>query len=147
MTTDNKELVNMLWDEWKYRNTLYWQMFYRFGFIVLFVSFIPYVYPNIVSKLGNLVVVFPISGAVLSIFASWLLDGEAARFSYVGKKLDEYRGVYKPDRFPTEGILWKIRAAKIGHGISIMFGVVLVVVSVFSAYALIQWGVPVTKKT
>jgi hypothetical protein len=145
MSGDNKELISMLWDEWKYRNTLYWQMFFRFGFIVLFVSFVPYVYPRIVSELGRLVIAFPIAGAVLSIFAAWLLDAEATRFSYVGKKLNKFRGDYVGDWFPDDGILWKLRKANIGYGISILFGVVLVVASIASAIVLWKYGIPSAK--
>jgi len=110
MTDAEKNLVDMLWDEWKYRNALYWSTFYRFGFIVLFVSFIPYVYPQVISHLGRLVVVFPVAGGLISLFAAWLLDAEAARFSYVTKTLDIHRGDFKAKRFPTDGsIVWKLR--------------------------------------
>ncbi len=143
MKENEKELINMLWDEWKYRNTLYWQMLYRFGFMILFVSFVPYVYPKVVSHLDKLVIVFPITGMVLSLFSAWILDSEAARFSYVAKTLNKYRGEYVPERFPnSKNPFWILRKVKIGYGISILFGIVFVLLSILSLVSLLNFGLP-----
>ncbi|GGC06246.1 hypothetical protein GCM10011352_35610 [Marinobacterium zhoushanense] len=143
MDEKDKDLINMLWDEWKYRNTLYWQMIYRFGFMILFVSFIPYVYPKVISHLGKLVIAFPICGMVLSIFSAWILDAEAARFSHVKYTLNKHRGDYLPERFPENGgFIWWLRRANIGYGISILFSVVFVLLSILSAASLWFYGLP-----
>ena len=128
-----EKAAELLWDEWKYRNTLYWQMFYRFGFIVLFVSFIPYVYPERICDIGRLVVVFPIVGALLSIVAALLLDAESARFSAVKDEYDKLRSGYVPEEFPERSAIWKFRKTKIGYLISVLFGVVLFLLSILNA--------------
>lgn len=142
MCDENKELINMLWEEWKYRNTHFWQLFYRFGFIILFVSFIPYVYPEIVIKLEKLVIAFPVAGGLLSIFAAYLLDAEAARFSSVGNKINEFRGKYKPGDFPSSGCIWKLRNIRLGYFIPIIFALLLVLLSILNGYVLLEFGIP-----
>lgn len=141
MDQDKNDVLNMLWDEWKYRNQSYWRSFYRFGFMILFVMFIPYVYPEIVKKLGELIIVFPIAGGILSVFTAWLLDAESARFKNVMNKIRELQGENGPEEFLDDTFVEKIRKFRMGTVISVMFGVVLVVLSIASAFVLLKYGV------
>ena len=113
---DKKDTLTFLWNEFDLRQQHYWRIF------------------------GKLVLAFPLSAFVLSLFSSWLLGAESQRLRMVKQKYDELSDQGVP-RMPRD-TWWERRLAmRLGSSIAMLFGVGLTAFSVLNAFVL--WAYPI----
>lgn len=84
------EATKLLWEEWKYRHSLFWKSLNLWGAAFVFLSITPYVKTDILLNLGRGVLVFPLFAELLAICAAWHLAAEYARFKLVNEKYRKF---------------------------------------------------------
>ncbi|MEW6567422.1 MAG: hypothetical protein AB1449_04480 [Chloroflexota bacterium] len=112
---DPSESAHLLWQEWRYRHEVIWRTFSRYGLVVMAVSLFPYFAPGVIARLRLAVLVFPLLGTALGLFAAWHLAAEYARFSRVSEAVRRLLGPLAPG--PVVGAnpaLEKILGLRIG---------------------------------
>ena len=84
-----REMLNYFQDEWKYRDKLVWNLFFKFFTFNTVIDILPFVTSafglNFTFKSQTQLFIFPILGLVISLFVFILLKSECTRLSYVGK--------------------------------------------------------------
>ena len=138
MCESNLEWAKMLWDEWKYRHDRFWRSLFRFASAVIIVSIVPYVKPELIEKLGNVIVVFPVLAILISLGACWLLAAEYQRLRMVGKRYDDLRGNYVPPRMPSKKWWQKVLKWSIGWVVALSFGIAFVALSIVNIFVLLR---------
>jgi hypothetical protein len=83
------ELATYLWNEYQYRHDLVWRLVFRLTAAVVVLGIIPYTQGKVIEQIGVLIIVSPISGAVLAFLWSRRLNSELGH-------LDHIRSLYKP---------------------------------------------------
>jgi uncharacterized membrane protein len=138
MEKEEIELVKIYWDEYKLRHEHYWKSFFRFGFAIVFLLALPFVYPVKTGSLGNFIIAIPILAVTLSLFSAWLLRSEYDRL----RKTDDNLRVLIPKEYrraaTTPKGLAKLFEVRIGVVVSVLFGVVFVAISGTQLYLLIN---------
>jgi hypothetical protein len=131
------EATKLLWEEYKLRQTHYWSSFNRYALSVITISVIPYVKPDVVKPLDELVLVFPVVGILLSLACCWLLGAEYQRLRMVRQKYDELLTKrFQPTRMPQDGLWDRLVAHRIGKFTSLVFGLGLSIFEVVNALLL-----------
>ena len=131
---DEKQAIDLLWDEWKYRHELFWKSLFRWGGAVITLWIIPFLKPEVFKPYPIVSLLFPAMGFLLSLFSAWLLGAEQRRFAMVNQKYHELRGAFLPPRVPRLTRLDRLYALPIGAKVvplyALLFGVLSVVVGV-----------------
>lgn len=125
------ELLQVTWDEYRYRHSHFWNAFYRFGFFVIFVSAIPHMERDVAERLWQ--PLFPVAAFLLTIVATYILHSENARLAKVSERLNALRFI---PRLPKDTRAQKIIASPIGAYISWCFFFVLTGLSVLNYFLL-----------
>lgn len=130
------QIVNLLWEEWKYRHDVFWQSIYRWGLAVGLITIAPYVSPNLIGELDYIVLFFPILAGLVSMFASWHLGAEYVRLKKVDEQYRPLLGKYRPQPLTNrvERILFK---TSIGRAVSLAFLALAVIIETASILALL----------
>jgi len=134
------EMIKLRWDEFKYRHTHYWGLFFRFSFAVLFLLAIPYIYPDEIKQLSAYIMLFPLAGILVCLIAAWLLAAEYERLRQVSRKLDDLTPKeFLPDRFELSGIR-KILKINVGIFVNLVFLVGFMLLSVLELFVIYYVG-------
>lgn len=110
MSTDfltTSEAATLLWEEWKYRHELFWKSLYLWGFASVTVSIFPWINPDVITKLGKNVLIFPIMAGFIALFAAWHLGSEYSRILKVTNKYRIVLGKFAPE--PVAKNPWYVR--------------------------------------
>jgi uncharacterized membrane protein AbrB (regulator of aidB expression) len=81
------EAAKLLFEEFKYLHNQFWEAFYKFGLIIVTVNIIPYIKPDIIKVLQSKIVIFPVTGLLITLVASWILVARYQRISKVKIKI------------------------------------------------------------
>ena len=112
-TLDHNATAQMLWDEYKLRQTHYWSSFNRFSLAIITITVIPYVKTEIVGQLENMIYLFPIVAIFITWFCSWLLWAEYQRLSGVRKQIDALLPkAWERPKFPVDSVIEKTRCSE-----------------------------------
>jgi hypothetical protein len=133
---EQKQAIELLWNEWKYRHDLFWRLLFQFAGAVIVLWVIPFLKPEIFKSRPWIALVFPAAAAILSLFSAWILGAEQRRLTMVSKKYDELRGEFLPPRMPRETRLDRFFAWRIGAGIVLFYGFGFTVLSIVVGYFL-----------
>ena len=90
------EATRFLW-EWRvYRNEGFWQVFFLAGFTMIILTIAPYFFPDLIKKLGAVVLVFPILIFFVSALSAYLLVVQYRLYKVADKKYRELLGEFVP---------------------------------------------------
>lgn len=133
---EQKQAIQLLWEEWKYRHDLFWKLLFRWAGAVIVLWVIPFLKPEIFKFRAWVALIFPAAAFILSLFSAWILGAEQGRFSMVNKKYDELRVEFLPPRMPRKTRLDRLFARRIGAGIVLLYGFGFAALSVVVGYFL-----------
>ena len=133
---DDKQAADLLWQEWKYRHDLFWKSLFRWAGAVLTLWIIPFVKPEVFKPWPKLVLAFPVTAFLLSMFSAWIIGAEHRRFAAVNTKFNEMRRDYSPPRMPTNSWLDRRFASPVGVWIIPFYGFTFALISVLIAILL-----------
>ena len=131
--------ANFYFEEYKYRHTLFWHIFYRFAFAILFVLSVPFIHPDKIENVKSYIYLFPLSGILLSVLGGWLLGAEYIRLKMVIKRYDKLLPNCTK-HIPFTKSYEKIFKPSIGWVMTISFFVVFSVLSIFTFLTLKDIG-------
>src|SRR5438105_1214590 len=97
---EEKQAIQLLWDEWKYRHDLFWKSLFRWAGAVLALWAIPFLKPDIFKPWPIVALAFPAMAFLLSICSAWILGAEHRRFITVNQKYEQMRKDFQPPRMP-----------------------------------------------
>jgi hypothetical protein len=120
---EEKQAIQLLWCEWKYRHDLFWKLLFKFAGAVIVLWIIPFLKPEVFRFQPWIALAFPAAAVIMSLFSAWVLAAEQKRFEMVNKKYDELRIDYLPPRMPKISWRNKLVAARIGAWIVILYGI------------------------
>lgn len=125
------EAVKALWEWRKYRNEVFWNSVYRWALILLGMTIIPYMLPDIIRKLGIYILIFPILAFFISVFAAYLLAVQYKLYKQVDAKFKSLLGNFKPEDIPNKPInrLFRIAIGKVVVIVFLTFGIVFELIS------------------
>jgi len=75
---DEKQAIDLLWAEWKYRHDLFWKSIFRWAGAVLTLWVIPFLKPEVFKPWPKVALAFPILAFLLSLFSAWIIGGRAS---------------------------------------------------------------------
>lgn len=121
-----EEAASLLWEWRKYRNQAFWNSVYRLGAATVVLTIIPYLLPDLISKLGSAIFVFPVMAFLLSVFAAYLLIVQYMLYKLVDRKYRSLLGIYNPGDIPNTPItrVFRISIGKILAGLFLFFAVI-----------------------
>lgn len=130
MDENEKQMLNFLWQDLRFRQEHYWSSFNRFSLAIIMVNIAPYFRPEHIPTLNSLVLVFPSLGLFMAAICAWYLGGEYQRLRMVRIAYDRVvENFCQIPRMPT-GWWWeKLIALPIGSSTSAIFGIGLTLVS------------------
>jgi hypothetical protein len=136
---DEKQAVDLLWDEWKYRHDLFWRLLFQWAGSVVALWIIPFLKPDIFKPYPKAALVFPLLAFFLTLLSAWLLGAEQRRFEMVSVKYDELRQGYLPPRMPKKTFADKLFAARVGASVVWFYGLTFALVSLAVAAILLKF--------
>lgn len=146
----NQFLINLYFDEWKFRQEGMWKRITQFFVILFFVSTLPItigafdgvMLPNI-SKLA-----FPISGIILTIFFLWFCLSESIRINSIDAQIkniikDTYGDKYLKNKlvpltkhFQDKGHTLKIFTWRMAIWVPVVLSTVQILIAIFVLYCI-----------
>jgi hypothetical protein len=135
---DEKQAIDLLWDEWKYRHDLFWKLFFRCAGSVITLWAIPFVKPDIFKPFPLTALILPLLALLLSILSALLLGGEIRRFQMVNEKYNSLRQSYLPHRIPKTGVN-RVLALPIGIALVWFYGVAFTLTSLVVGMLLLKY--------
>lgn len=138
------EAVKSLWEWRKYRNQVFWSSMYRCGAVALILTLVPYLLPDLITKLGLAVFVFPILASFVCVFASYLMIVQYMLYKLVDRKYRVLLGSYNPGDIPDKPInrLFRISIGKILVGVFLCFGIIGQLLSGLVLLSLVRGTLP-----
>ena len=127
------EAADLLWKEWEYRHSIFWQSLYRWGGSAIAILLFPFLRPEIIGTLGNVVSVFLIIAGLISLFGFWHLGAEYSRLSGIDKSYRRALGDFniQPEKiaFPYKlSIGWTVAYAfLLGSILMLVFGILVLI--------------------
>jgi hypothetical protein len=120
------QAVELIWEWRKYRNEVFWGSVYRWGAVVLALTVLPYLLPDIIAKLGLAVLVFPVLACLLAVFAAYVLIVQYMLYKLADRKYRSLLGSYNPGDIPDKPInrLFRISIGKVLAGVFLLFAIV-----------------------
>jgi hypothetical protein len=122
-----------IWREWEYRHRSLWAAYWRWGGLLVAISLVPYVKPDVLEPLGKAAMVFPVVTFGGTLLATILLGAEYSRVAAVSQELRRARGWWPQVR--SHG-LGRIFSVSIGWLAVSAFAVGLTLLSVGNALVL-----------
>jgi hypothetical protein len=116
-----EEAVPILWEWRRYRNEVFYSSVYRWGAAALFITLAPYLIPDIITKLGLAVLIFPVLAFLLSGFAAYLTAVQYKLYKLTDHKFRSLLGPYKPDDPPYRNPVDRIFRIPLGLSIAALF--------------------------
>jgi len=139
------EAINSIWEWRKYRNQAFWKAFYVFGALAITLSLIPYLLPDLINKLGLVILVFPIMACLVSIFATYIIAVLYKLYKQVDKKYWNLLGRFKPEDIPNTKLINRLSRIYFGKSFSFAFlfyGIVCQFLNALVLYNLVKGNLP-----
>jgi hypothetical protein len=134
-----EDAIKLLWEEYKLRYSNYWGSFNRYSLAILTITVIPYIKPDNVKPLEELVIAFPVIAILLTIICSWLLGAEYQRLDMVRKKYDNLlTKKYRPVRLPKKTFIERLFAKRIGTRTTLVFFFGFLLISLINFFVLLK---------
>lgn len=120
------EGVNLLWQLRRYRNEAFWRSSYRYGAASVALTLTPYLLPDLISKLGVAIFVFPVMASLLSVFGAYLMIVQYMLYKQSDRKYRSFLGKYNPEDIPNKPInrIFRIAIGKIVVGTFLCFAII-----------------------
>jgi hypothetical protein len=90
----NSELI---WDEYKHRHDLCWRLVFQLTYVVVIISVVPYIRPDVAQKLSFWIVALPIIGIALTVFGLVRLRSELGILRVIRARHRELQGLSYQD--------------------------------------------------
>ena len=90
-TNSKLEKADLLWNEYKYRHELVWKLIFQITIAATIISIIPYTKQEIATKLGELILLLPGVGILLTGLGLLRLIEEMNILKLIRKKHREYQ--------------------------------------------------------
>ncbi|HEX5727085.1 MAG TPA: hypothetical protein VFX98_16530 [Longimicrobiaceae bacterium] len=113
-TLPSLEWAQLLFEEWRLRQEHFWSSLFRWGGVVVALTIVPYLKPELATQLQGAVLLFPCLAAFMGLFGAWHLASEYARQRVVAAMLDEVRQHFTPPW--TFGRKWWHRPLQLSVG-------------------------------
>ena len=139
------EALRSIWQWRKYRNQAFWGVFYRFGILVIGLTFVPYLFHGLIQRLGWVILVFPCTACMFSIFAAYLIAVNYKLYKQVDKRYWHILGRYKPEDIPNTKLINRLSRIYFGKVFSLaffFFGIVIQLVNSILLYNLAVGNLP-----
>lgn len=139
------EALNSLWEWRKYRNQAFWKAFYVFGALAIALSLIPYLFPDLIQKLGLVILVFPLMACLLSLFATYIIAVLYKLYKQVDKRYWNLLGRFKPEDIPNTKLINRLSRIYFGKSFSFAFlfyGIVVQSLNALVLYNLVNGNLP-----
>ncbi len=123
-----EQATNTLWKWRKYRNQVFWSSVYRIGALSIALTIAPYLFPDLIEKLGPAVFTFPFLAFLFSAFGAYLLAVQYKLYKQVDRKFRSLLDIYKPEETPKDTIINRIFRTSFGIiivGFFLFFGTVV----------------------
>jgi hypothetical protein len=88
----------LIWEEYKHRHDLCWNLIFRLTYVVVIISVVPYIKPDVAQKLGFWIVTLPIIGIALTAFGLLRLHKELAILSVIRARHRNLQGLLYYDQ-------------------------------------------------
>jgi hypothetical protein len=115
---EEKQAIQLFWEEWKYRHDLFWRLLFRWAGAVITLWIIPFVKPEVFKPFPRTALLFPVVALFVTIFSAWVLWSEQIRFDAINKKFKEMRQPYSP---PT--ISGTLGARSVGKSLVLLYAI------------------------
>ena len=135
------DAAKIFWEWRKYRNQVYWVSIYLWGAASIIISILPYILPDILTKLGLAILIFPILGTLLSIFAAYLTAVLFKLYKQADRKYRELLGKFDPGYFSSDTFMNRLSSLTFGAVFSLAFigfGIVLEILNALVLLSLIN---------
>jgi hypothetical protein len=86
---EEKDALELLWAEYKYRHTHIWGTTYKITAAIIAVSVVPYIKTEIMAKLGIFMIMLPIVALGLAVLGFYRIRGELKLFDKIKQKYRE----------------------------------------------------------
>ncbi len=123
---DESDQTEILWNEWKYRHSVYWNLLFRFGGAIVVLWVIPFVRPEVFAPWRGIASLFPLTALALSVFSTWLLAAEQSRLSAIRRKLCQKCPALGDSELPA------ILAVRLAPAIVVLYCMSLSVISILA---------------
>lgn len=136
-TQSDENLLKLAWEEFQYRHEHFWKLLFRFGLIIVFLSGIPFLYPDVASLRDNyylFIIIFGGLPILLTIVCAAILYSEAYRVMLVSKNLANYRNSSLKTKHNT--VLNWIVNQRLSSQVPIIFALTLIIFAGFNIYVL-----------
>lgn len=118
---EEKQAIDLLWEEWKYRHDYVWRTLFRWAAAVVVLWIAPFLKPEVFANRPRVAVVFPFVSFILTLFSAWLIGAEQQRLSMVSRKYNELRKDFIPPPMPKKTRWECLLAWPIGTKIVLLF--------------------------
>lgn len=130
------EAVKILWKWRKYRNQVFWTSMYRWGAIVFAITIIPYLFADLIGKLGFAIIVFPIMASLLAVFAAYLVMVQYLLYKQVDRKFRSLLGKYNPEEISNNRFIDRIFRISIGKIVGVFFLFFAIIIEFINGFVL-----------
>ncbi|MCP4372316.1 MAG: hypothetical protein GY797_30060 [Deltaproteobacteria bacterium] len=131
----NKSL-ELLWDDFKFRQTHWWSIANRFALAIIAVLILPFAHPKILTELGRATIILPAFGFVFSLAATWILGAEYQRVKAVRSRFIELAPEDIKLKYPDSKWYERLFGQSIGYISAMIFLIGFTSLSVIDAIAL-----------
>ena len=107
------EEAKLLLDVWKFRQHHCWNILERYGLAASLVSIAPYLWPHLPAELGIKILVFPVFGWLIAIWAVWLFGAEYTQCNPIAKMFRQKMGPHYPSDWVVSG--WRHVFIRLKH--------------------------------
>jgi len=108
MEDKNLFLLNIYWEEWKFRQENLWKRIIQFYVIIFFVSTLPItvkVFDRVDISFFNYLLTFPIAGLLLTLFFLWFCLSESSRINSVDDKIKKIINDNYPEKYQKSKLI------------------------------------------
>ena len=101
MKNENKlTILNLYQEDFLYRHTMYWNIFYKFMYAILGLLALPYITHVFFVKVPLLTIIFPVVAIFINVFSLIILGSETVRMSASKNRIEDFskihlNGIYK----------------------------------------------------
>ena len=98
-----------IWDEYKHRHDLCWNLIFRLTYVVVIISVVPYIKPDVAQKLEHWIVALPLVGIALTVFGLFRLRKELDILCVIRARHRDLQGLSYDDeetRFSAHATLY-----------------------------------------
>ena len=98
-----------------------WSSVYRYGAASLLVALAPYLLPGVIGELGFTVLVFPVTAALLSFFAAYLIAVQYRLYKQVDREFRRQLGEFAPPELGQGRVRDRLLTVSLGRTLTFAF--------------------------